>query len=398
MHTIVIVGGGYAGIHTARAVREESGRLGAPVRIVLLDQYPFHQKKVRLVQAAAQPIPLRVPWDRLFAPGEDIEFVQGRFVGLDASARSIRYAAPEAEGAAERTLAYDRLVLALGSVVRGAPAGAAGVALRDEAHAERIRLRVEANVAAAAAEPDPRRRAAMLSVVVAGGGTSGVETAAELAKALPLRAAAFGLPAELPQVTLVTGGDRLVPLMSEAAARRLEAHLHRAGVRVMRGVRVALDEGDGSALLSDGRRIPAGLVVWTVGVDPNPAAAALGFPCDESGRLLTDGSYRVRSGCGTIYAIGDNARVVDAVSGIADGMTCREAIAQAHRLGRTLLADLTGRPAEPHRAATRRQSCLGLGGGEGFAWIRRWGIDITIGGKLGGKVREYTWNIASFDK
>ncbi|HZG58013.1 NAD(P)/FAD-dependent oxidoreductase [Paenibacillus sp.] len=394
MQTIVVAGGGYAGIHAIKALKAESERLGTPIRIVLLDPSPYHLKKVRLVQAAAVPTSLRVPWSELFPAGE-AEYVQGRCLSVDGAARTLRYA--DASGA-ERAMAYDRLVLALGSVVRDAPEGAGGIALRDEAAAERIRRAVEANLSAAASERNPDRRAALCAVVVAGGGISGVETAAELAKAMKRQAAALGLPSSLPSVAIAAGGPRLVPLMSDAAARRLEARVRAAGVRILRGVRVERGGEDGFAALSDGRRIPCSLVVWTIGVDPSPALRGLGLPLGEDGRLVADSWYRVQGGYGTIYAIGDNARVVDSATGIEDGMTCREAIQQAVQLGRALLADAAGRPAAPHRAATRQQYCVDLGEGEGFAWIRHWGVDMTIGGKLGGKVREYTWNLGSLMK
>jgi len=79
-------------------------------------------------------------------------------------------------------------------------------------------------------------------------------------------------------------------------------------------------------------------------------------------------------------------------------MTCREAIQEAQHLGKVMLADIAGRPADPYRAATRQQYCVDLGDGEGFAWIRHWGVDFTVGGALGGKVREYTWNLGSLMK
>ncbi len=394
MLTIAVVGGGYAGIHAVKAIKAESERVGMPVRITLVDPAPYHLKKVRLVQAAAFKTNLRVPWSELFPAGE-AEFVQGRCVGVDAAARTMRYADPAGE---VRTFAYDRLVLALGSVVREAPEGAGGIALLDEAHAERIRFAVEANLAAAARERDPARQAALCSVVVAGGGISGVETAAELAKAMKRQAATLGLPATLPSVAIAAGGPRLAPLMSDAAARRLEARVRAAGVRILRGVRVERDGGDGFAALSDGRRIPCRLLIWTVGVEPAPALRGLGLPLGDDGRLVADSFYRVEGGYGMIYAIGDNARVVDSATGIEDGMTCREAMQQAAQLGRVLFADAAGRPASPHRAATRQQYCVDLGEGEGFAWIRHWGVDVTIGGKLGGKVREYTWNLGSLMK
>jgi NADH dehydrogenase len=392
MVTIVVVGGGYAGLHTVKAVRAESRKLGVPVRVILMDQADYHVKKVRLVQAAAVPTNLRVGYSEIFE-ADEAEFVQGRCLGVDAEAKEIRYA--DTDGS-EQMLAYDRLVLTLGSIVRGVPEGADGIALLDEAHADRIRRTVEANLADAAGERDAARQAALCAVTVVGGGISGVETAAETAKAMKRHARAHGLPPALPCVTLVAGGPRIVPLMTDAAARKLASKLRRVGVRIVEGQHVTA-ASELEVELSDGRRLPSGCTVWTIGVKPNPAVRSFGLPVDASGRLLTDSWYRV-AGCDTIYAIGDNARIVDTATGIEDGMTCREAMLQAPRLGRVLLADTLGRPTEPHRAPTRMQFCVDLGEGEGFAWKRHLGVDWTITGKLGGKMREFTWNVGSFMK
>ncbi|MCI3926909.1 FAD-dependent oxidoreductase [Paenibacillus sp. TRM 82003] len=394
METIVIVGGGYAGANAAKAVK---AKLGERARVVLVEKEAYHLKKVRLVQAAAFDTDLRKPYDAMFAPGE-VDIVQGELLSVETEERFVRIADGSC-GARDggRRLAYDRLVLALGSVVRPAPEGAGGIALADEASARRIRERVEAGLQAAAQEPDPARRAALASVVIAGGGVSGVETAAELARAMAVRAAELGLApseaAQAPRVTLVCAGERLAPAMGDGPAAKLEARLRELGVAVLPGARVVRETVEGAAL-EGGRTLPCGLVVWTIGVETNSLVPRLGLPVGDDGRLLTDGYYRVKG----YDTIGDNARIVDVRTGIEDGRTCREAMLQAQRLAAVLAADAAGRPAAPHRAPSRAQGVVALGSGEGIAWMRKWGIDWTITGVLGGKIREVTWNGGSPSK
>jgi NADH:ubiquinone reductase (H+-translocating) len=393
METIVVLGGGYAGIHTVKALRAVCGKHGVAVRILLMDKEAYHVKKVRLVQAAAFPVRLRVGFGELFERDEAV-FMQGTASGVDPVARTIQYINENGECC---ELAYDRLVLTLGSVVRRVPESQGGFTLSSEHEAERIRAAIDSNLRIACAERDSVRREALSSVTVVGAGISGVETAAEIARAMAKKAAELGLPNGTVRVNLVTGNARIVERMPATVADQLSAHLNKIGVSLVNEARVAYTEPEGAAVLADGRRLPSGCTIWTIGIEPNPVLKQFGLPLDEAGRLITDSWYRVE-GYDTIYAIGDNARIIDSSTGLENGMTCREAIQQAGRLAMVVTADMTLRSSAPHQAPTRNQYCVSLGGGEGFVWMRKWGIDWTMTGTLAGKVREYTWNTGSFMK
>ncbi|MCY9517829.1 FAD-dependent oxidoreductase [Paenibacillus apiarius] len=105
--------------------------------------------------------------------------------------------------------------------------------------------------------------------------------------------------------------------------------------------RRALQERDGKLTLSGRRIIPVGLCVWTLGLLPNPMLRSMGLPVSEKGQVVVDASYRVKHLQG-VYSIGDCARIVAPVSGQGDRMTCKEAAAQAARLGSIILADVNG--------------------------------------------------------
>ncbi|WP_438447166.1 NAD(P)/FAD-dependent oxidoreductase [Gorillibacterium sp. sgz5001074] len=391
--TVLIVGGGYAGIHLADALNQAVEKRACPSRIVLIDAEGRHFRKVRLVQSPVRSQELAVP---LASYGwKHVELLQARLEAVRPTERSITCTLPDGT---EQTLAYDRLVLALGSVPKEAAPGLGGHTLQ-EAAAIRTRLeQLELQARSAQAEEADK----LLQAVVVGGGISGIETAAELAARLGRVRAALGLAGTGSCcVHLIHAGSRLLPEAPARISHRLTRKLRRLGVETVLGSR-AERYADGALQLADGQRMPAPVCVWTLGVEPAPLLARLGLPLHRDGRLLTDPWYRVE-GYDTIYAIGDNARITDPSTGTADGMTCKEAAPQAKRLAAVLQAQAAGAapgtaggPA-PH-AGMAPAFCIGLGEGEGFVWMRKWGLDLVLTGSLGWRVREWTWNIASLLK
>lgn len=385
----IVVGGGFAGIHAVKAIMNacrERGE-GRRLRVVLLDPQPGHLRKVLLFRPAVDGSSITVPWTRILPEGAEV--VRGAAIGVDKDRRTVRYR--EGEGA-ERELGYDVLVAAIGSVARQAEPERGGISLAGLDSAERIRERWRSNLrrAANAASDEERRR--LMTAAVAGAGITGIETAAELAYAMKAEAATLGLdPADV-RVHLLNANDRLFPEASPKIARRLEEDLAKCGVAAHHGAR-ALREADGKLHVAGLEALPVGLTVWTLGLVPNPALAGLGLPLAADGRVIVDESYRVLGMPGA-YAIGDCARVASADTGKVDGMTCKEAIPQARRLGAVVAADLTGRRAPTHRGVLD-SFAIGLGPDRGFVWARKWGLDFVIAGKLAYRIKSYVWDMAS---
>src|SRR5690606_2978011 len=128
---------------------------------------------------------------------------------------------------------------------------------------------------------------------------------------------------------------------------KLEQQLKGLGICVLHSRKV-IEEKAGKAALSDGSSIPASLCVWTLGLQPNPVLTDLGLPLTSDGQVVTDPSYRV-PGMPGVNCIGDCAQIIDPTNGRADRKTCKEAAAQANRLGKILLAIEEGRRAPLHK-------------------------------------------------
>jgi len=383
---IVVIGGGYAGLQFVHALRRQTG--GAGVRITLVDKQPGHLRKVLLFKKAAGDAELQVPFSAYF--DEAVQVLQAELTAVDAAAREVELRRPD--GSALR-LAYDRLALCLGSTVVAAEPEQGGVSLVDEASAAHVRELLERQLAAATRAPGEAEQRALLSVAVAGGGITGIETACELLHALRTRAGQLGIEPGCVSVTLVNASPRLMPDASPKVSRRLAKELAALGVAVRHNSKAVRAEA-GRLRLASGETLAAAVCVWTLGTRPNALAARLGLPVNAGGKLLVDAQYRVQ-GQERVYAIGDNAHVVDPATGRADGMTCKEAGPQAGRLARIMLADAQGRSGPVHSGYAVTAFCISLGPERGLVWLRKLGVDVLIGGKAGLAIRRKTWDLAS---
>lgn len=391
--TCVVVGGGYAGIHAAKEMAKslsEGAKSGLRLRLIVIDKKPDHLRKVLLFKPAAAREKITVPLESLLPEGA--ERMQAEVTRVETERKNIVYVDPEGK---EHELAYDVLVLAAGSVVRSPGPEQGGIPLKDVAAAEQIRAAWQANIEQAVRAADPLERQKYLTLVVAGAGISGIETAAELASAMRAEVGGRGMdPAEV-NVYLCNAHSRLFPEGPAKVGEKLEQSLASLGVTVLHGAKVTR-EANRVVSLSGGREIPAELCVWTLGLSPHPMLRKMGLPLTGDGYIQVDSYYRV-SGAPGVYSIGDCAHIIDPVTGRPDGKTCKEATAQAARLAKVVHADLAGEPAPPHRGYTDL-FCFGLGPGQGLVWTRKWGLDLIIAGRLGWRIRKYTWDLASLLK
>ncbi|SFI41089.1 NADH dehydrogenase [Paenibacillus sp. UNC496MF] len=386
--TCVVIGAGYAGIHAVKEIRKLFGDQSGshPLRLVLIDRNQYHLRKVLLFRPVVADEDIRVPLTALFPDG--VELVQGTVARIRSAERKLAYR--DASGA-ELEIDYDLLVVAAGSVVREPAPAQGGIALASLAHARRIRNAWLANLERAKAETDPDERARLMRVAIAGAGISGMETAAELAHHGRKDAERLGLDPRDVSVELYNAHWRLFLDGPAKVGQKLEHYLRELGVDVLHEKRV-VKEIDGVLTLKGGDERRVGLCIWTLGLEPNPMLRALGLPLTAEGAAIVDASYRVKDLPG-VYAIGDCARIV-ALGGQADGMTCKEAIPQAARLAKVLLADLEGRQAPVHESYMKT-FCIGLGPDKGLTWVNKWGLDLVITGKLGWKIKTYTREMAS---
>ncbi|WP_299563079.1 FAD-dependent oxidoreductase [uncultured Mycolicibacterium sp.] len=345
---VVVIGGGYAGTLAANRLRRRPD-----VAVTLVNPRPRFVERIRLHQLAAGTGAATVEFATLLAPG--VRLVVDTAVHIDPAARTVQLAAGPA-------LRYDWLIYAAGSVA--APPEVPGAAefaypIAELEDAERLRAALE-------------RAGAQAPVVVAGGGTTGIEVAAELAER--------GRP-----VTLACGGP-LGPYLSGAGRRSVARRLARLGVTVLDGPGsvVTAVRPDGVRLADGGRRAAA-VTVWTAGFGAAGLAARSGLRTDPAGRLLTDETLTSLDDP-RILAAGDAA----APSGQPLRMSCQAAMPLGAQAADTVLHRIDGREPAPIRQTMNGQ-CISLGRRAGtiqVAFGDDRAVPLYLGGRLGALVKE----------
>jgi NADH:ubiquinone reductase (H+-translocating) len=324
-HRILILGAGYAGAITAGMLARRLRSSDA--EITLVNAAPNFVERVRLHQlAVGQQLPDR-PLRNLFA-ATPVTILVDTVTALDVGAHQVALAGGG-------VLEYDSLVVGLGSAQAPPDAAITGGTVHTVASREgALRLRDGLYELGSGG-----------SVVVVGGGLTGLETATEIAEARP----------DL-DVTLLSrgtiGGD-----LAPKGARHVHRALERLGITVREGVR-AREVTAAAVLTDDGRSLPADLVVWTGGFVTNPLAAASELETHEDGRIVVDRAMRSVSHPG-VYAVGDAAWAIGH-GGRPLRMSCAAGTAMGWQAAEGLLADLRGRPAPkfPLAYVTR---CISLG-------------------------------------
>ncbi len=294
---VVIVGAGFGGLACAK-------RLGdSRHRVTVVDQKNYHLFVPLLYQvatAALSPADIAAPIRQVLAPYANIDTVLGEVVGVDATARQVKLR----DGG---HIGYDVLILATGSMYHyfgmEAWAGhAPGLKTIDNARTLRARL-LEA-FEAAEIEADPARRAKLLTMVVIGGGPTGVEMAgavAELAR-YTLARDFRRIDPRSARVILVEAGPRLLTAFPDSLSAYTLQALTEIGVEVRLNTKVESIEAD--AVTAGGERIACSVIVWGAGIRAAEGAAWLGAEGDRLGRISVGGDLAV-GGRDRIYALGD---------------------------------------------------------------------------------------------
>ncbi|MET9357100.1 FAD-dependent oxidoreductase [Streptomyces sp. NPDC006617] len=303
---IVIVGAGFAGYRTARTLSRLTRH---QADITLLNPTDYFLYLPLLPQVAAGILEPRRVSVSLSGTLPHVRLVLGEADGIDLDGRTVRYTGPEGE---EGTLAYDRLVLAAGSVNKLLPIP--GVA--EHAHGFRglpealyLRDHVTRQVELAAAADDRAECAARCTFVVVGAGYTGTEVAAHGAMYTDAQVRKHPMRTGMrPRWMLLDVAPRVMPEMDERLSRTAERVLRQRGVEVRMGTSVKEATHDG-VVLTDGSTVDTRTLVWCVGVRPDPLVESLGLPM-ERGRLLVDPHLQV-PGRPELFACGDVAAVPD---------------------------------------------------------------------------------------
>ncbi|MGF9967057.1 NAD(P)/FAD-dependent oxidoreductase [Bacillus rhizoplanae] len=390
MKHIVILGGGFAGINLLNGLKKELGHLiGKEVKITLVDKNSFHFRKVLLFKSVVEDADLKVPLNRYCPDG--MEYIKGEVIACNHSDKEI---AIKIENEQIRTIQYDYLVLALGSVIQEIPSTLGGTTLTSVKSAFEVRQKLLSLIQLAKAEENREVRCELLRIAIVGGGITGIETSAEICVWFKEEVQKAGLnPGEI-EVILFDSKEHLLQGAPVKVSERLAYELKKIGIKFVSKTRVKQFE-NGKLLCTNGTTYTAGECVWTPGVKVNPIIQTFHLPLSNENQILVTDTYCIK-GHSHIYAIGDCARIVDKKTNQVDEMTCKEAIPQATRLSKILKNQICGIPnSVTHKAYPVKLYCISLGPNNGFVWVQKWGLDFILSGKIGARIRERTWDQAS---
>ncbi|MFK0050504.1 NAD(P)/FAD-dependent oxidoreductase [Streptomyces sp. NPDC090741] len=380
-HRIVVLGAGYAGAVTAGRLARRLHR--DDVEITLVNGDPDFVERIRLHQlASGQDLPRRPL--RAAYEGTGVQVRPAWVTAVDAERKTVDLTG---ENGAD-TLAYDTLVYALGSTnADHAVPGVAEYAHNIAGKQDALRLRARLD------ELEPEG-----TVLVVGGGLTGIEAATEIAEARPDLHVA------------IAARDGVGSWLSDKAQRHLRVVLDRLGITVHEGADVTRVEanhvvtgtgtgtGTGAAAAAAGQ-IPAQVTVWTAGFAVHPIAAATTLEVSSTGRIVVDTTMRSVSHP-DVYAVGD-AAFAEGAGGTPLRMACATANPMAWQAADALAARLTGRKV-PEKPIGYAAQCISLGRRDGILQRVTPEDQMTstvITGRAGARIKEFicastVWTIA----
>lgn len=333
MARILVLGAGFAGLWAAIGAarkRDEIGAAAADVEILVVDRNPFHNIRVRNYEVDLSEV--AIPLGELLDPVGVVHRV-AEVDAIDPDQQQVCVST----GAGSEVLAYDRLVVTLGSqLARPAIPGLAASGFDVDTYAAAVRL--NAHLAALAGQGQSPGRS---TVVVVGAGFTGIEVAAEM----PRKLETARVPRDW-RIVLVDPNPALGETFGEDGRSIVGEALQALGVETRLNVRVtAVDAG--SVTLSSGEVIATQTVVWCAGMRASAVAATLPVARDRSGRVGVDPFMRV-TGLANVFAAGDVAAAL--VDGTHDSvMSCQFARPMGRFAGHNVVADLFGLPMLPLR-------------------------------------------------
>jgi NADH:quinone reductase (non-electrogenic) len=299
---IVIVGAGFGGLNTARALAK------APVQITLVDRKNFHTFQPLLYQVATaglSPGEIAEPIRSILRPYRNVEVLMSEVTGFNLERRVVE--TPDLQ------LPYEYLIVAAGATHsyfghEDWEVFAPGLKTIEDALEIRRRVLLAFELAerqAAAGETE-----SPLNFVVVGGGPTGVELAGTLAE-ISRHALAHDFRSIDPartHILLIEGGPRLLPTYAEDLSRSAEEQLRGLGVEVRTSAMVTQIEA-GAVHLGE-TRLPATVVLWAAGVAASPLGKKLGAAVDRAGRVPVNPDLSL-PGHREVFVIGDLAAAKD---------------------------------------------------------------------------------------
>ena len=335
---VVILGGGFAGLYAAKALRRRD------LRVMVIDRENHHLFQPMLYQvatAALSPGDIASPIRSILRNFPNTETILGDATAVDTAVKKVSLKDSS-------SINYDYLIVATGARhsyfgkdqwERLAPG------LKNLEDAEEIRRRILMAFEKAEREPDPVKRQGLLTFVVVGGGPTGVEVAGALAEIrnFALRRDFRHIDSREASVVLLEGGPRILGTYPPELSERAKLALRRLDVTVHTQTLVTDIRPD--AVTAGGWTIPTHTVVWAAGNIASPLLKTLGTPLDRQGRAIVGPDCAI-PGHPEVFVLGDAAAFDHHGEGLVPGV-CPAAIQMGKYAARAIRQDLVGKPRVP---------------------------------------------------
>ncbi|MEH2315792.1 NAD(P)/FAD-dependent oxidoreductase [Nostoc sp.] len=303
-HQVVIVGGGFGGLYTAKALKT------ANVNVTLIDKRNFHLFQPLLYQVATgalSPADISAPLRSVFSKSKNTKVLLGEVNDIDPKAQHVILG--------DEVVPYDTLIVATGANhsyfgkdnwKEFAPG------LKTVEDAIEMRRQIFSAFEAAEKQTDPEKRRALLTFVIVGGGPTGVELAGAIAELAyqTLTEDFRSINTSEARILLLQGGDRILPHIAPELSKVGAESLQKLGVAVYTNTRVTNIENNivtfkqGDELTE----ITSKTILWAAGVQGSPLGKALakstGVECDRDGRVIVEPDLTIK-GYKNIFVVGD---------------------------------------------------------------------------------------------
>ena len=335
---VVIVGAGFGGLSTARALRR------ADADVLVIDRHNYHLFQPLLYQVASgllDPGEIAHPVRTILRGHANTDVRMDEVRGIDMDRKVVR---------CTEDIPYDFLVVAAGARTNHfgkEDIAATTIGLKGLEDALSLRAAVLERFEAAAESHDDRERARLLTFVIAGGGPTGVEYAGALSELF-----AHLLPKDFPRldfhpvrVVLIEGGSRLLSSFHPRLGAMAATVLRKRGVEVVVGRTVEHADTEGITL-DDGTYVGAATVIWTAGVRASSLGEDLVAHPGRAGRVPVRPTLQL-PGHDEVQVVGDLAELDD--GGEPLPMLAPVAIQQGQHAAANIVAMIGGRQATPFR-------------------------------------------------
>jgi NADH dehydrogenase FAD-containing subunit len=366
---VVIVGGGFAGLAAAKALRS------TPAEVILIDRTNHHLFQPLLYQVATSvltPSQIATPIRSIFRNQKNTTLILGEVTGVDKAQKCVFVSDADRQNV---PISYDYLILATGAshsyfghneFAEYAPG------LKSLADAEAARNKILQAFELAEAEEDPSRHRDLLTFILVGAGPTGVEMAGALAILVQntLKSDFRRIDPASARIVLVDMATRVLGPFSESLSKAAKQRLEKLGVEVRLGHSV--DHIDADGILVAGERIASKTVIWTAGVAPSPAGKWLNVETDRAGRVRIQKDLTV-PGHPEIFVVGDTASLDQngkPLPGVA-----QVAIQGGRYAGKLIHGRIVGDPPPAPFSYFDKGTMAVVG--EGFAVLQSWKVQMS---------------------